>query len=237
MGRFFGISSAILLHVGVLLFGGLLFLRHDGGPGNLQQVELLSAPEKEPEKKDDPAPETDPSEALETEQEEAPDAAELLRNLDLSATVQADPGLEAASLAAIADALNGIAGGSGDFGEALTFASGGRIGGTGKPGAMDETLEGAFSLTEIDQRPRAVFQSAPLFPSEMRGKKLAGVVTLVFVVDAGGKVTSPRVEKSTHPAFEKPALDAVRQWRFEPAVRSGQRVPCKMRIPIRFQPS
>ena len=59
----------------------------------------------------------------------------------------------------------------------------------------------------------------------------------VAYVPGTGKVTNPRVEKSTHPSFEKPALESVRKWKFEPAVRSGQRVPCKMRIPIRFQPS
>jgi protein TonB len=82
-----------------------------------------------------------------------------------------------------------------------------------------------------------VFQAAPVYPSAMRGKKVEGLVTVVFVVDPSGKVATPRVEKSTHPVFEKPALDAVKQWKFEPAVKGGQRVACKMRAPIRFQPS
>jgi len=63
------------------------------------------------------------------------------------------------------------------------------------------------------------------------------VVTVTFVVDPAGKVANPKVEKASHPSFERPALDAVRQWKFEPAVKAGQRVGCKMRIPIRFQPS
>jgi TonB family protein len=175
------------------------------------------------------------TEELQTEAEEVPDAAEILRSLELS-SLQPEPELEAASLGAIADALNGIAGG-GEFDDALSFASGGRIGGTGKAVALDEGLEGAFSMTEIDQKPRAVFQAAPLFPAEMRGKKVEGVVTLIFIVDAAGKVSNPKVEKSTHKAFEKPALSAIRQWKFEPAVRGGQRVPCPMRIDIRFQPN
>jgi soluble P-type ATPase len=36
----------------------------------------------------------------------------------------------------------------------------------------------------MDQKPRAVFQSAPTYPAAMRGKKVEGVVTVVFVVDA-----------------------------------------------------
>jgi protein TonB len=57
------------------------------------------------------------------------------------------------------------------------------------------------------------------------------------VVDASGKVLDPRVTESTHADFEKPALNAIKQWKFEPAVRGGQRVACRMRVPIRFQPS
>jgi protein TonB len=45
---------------------------------------------------------------------------------------------------------------------------------------------------------------------------------------------NPKVEKSTHPAFERPALEAVRQWKFDPAVRGGEKVPSKVRVPIRF---
>ena len=102
---------------------------------------------------------------------------------------------------------------------------------------MDEKLESAFSLAEIDQKPRPVFQAAPVYPSEMRGKKVEGVVSVLFIVDAAGKVTNPRVEKSSHTAFDKPAMEAVKKWKFEPAIKGGQRVACKMRVPIRFQPS
>ena len=236
MGRFFGMFCAITLHGVVLLFGGILFLDDEEDLGTLQEVELLTTEEtEEQEDEQEEEPVAEETEELQTEAEEVPDAAEILRSLELSA-LQPEPELEAASLGAIADALNGLAGG-GDFDDALSFASGGRIGGTGKVGALDEELEGAFSMTEIDQKPRAVFQSAPLFPAEMRGKKVEGVVTLIFIVDAAGKVSNPKVEKSTHTAFEKPALSAIRQWKFEPAVKSGQRVPCPMRIDIRFQPT
>ena len=230
-----GIAGAVLVHSGVLLFGGALFLRGDADRTTTQEVELLSvtddADEKEPEKPEEqPAEET---EELETEVEQPPDTAEILRNIELSAAAAA-PALEAASLSAMEQALNGQ-GGGGDFAEALSFSSGGRIGGMGGVGSLDAGLESAFNLTEIDQKPRATFQSAPLYPSEGRG--LEGVVTVTFVVDSSGKVANTKAEKATHPAFEKPALDAVRQWKFEPAVKAGQRVGCKMRVSIRFQPS
>ena len=227
---FFGIACAIVLHVCFILFGGLLFINHKKDHGTLQQVELLSediAAEKEKPR------EREPEKTEEMETEQAPDASEIIRNLELSAAANA-PELEAASLSAIETALSGQAGGGGDFAEALNFSSGGRIGGMGKAGALDDSLENAFSLADIDQKPRAIFQAAPVYPAGKRALEV--VVSVVFVVDKTGKVTNPRVEKSTDPAFEKPAVDAVKQWKFEPAIKAGQRVSCKMRVPIRFQP-
>ncbi len=236
LGWLMGFLWAVLVHAGILLFGGWFFLDDEQDHGTTQEVELLSeddAAQEEEEKEDQPEPSDE--EQMEAETEEPPDAAEIIRNLELSA-VAAAPALDDASLGAIEAALSGQLGG-GAFSDAVSFASGGRIGGTGDPNAFGEKLDDIFSLTEIDQKPRAIFQAAPIFPSTMRGKKVEGVVTLIFVVDPSGKVTNPRVEKSSHPAFDKPALDAIKQWKFEPAVKGGERVNCKMRQSIRFQPS
>lgn len=227
-GLFFGIVCAVALHAGIILFGGSLFANNKKDHGTLQQVELLNADAVEKEKpKEQPVEKT---EQIETEK--PPDVADIVHNVEQSAAVNA-PELEAASLSAIEAALSGQAGGGGDFAEALSFSSGGRIGGTGKAGAMDQDIEKAFSLSEIDQKPRVAFQTAPVYPS---GVRTEGVVSVIFVVDQTGKVVNPHVEKSTQQEFEKPAVDAVKQWKFEPAIKAGQRVACKMRVPIRFQP-
>ncbi len=234
LGLLIGVLAAFLLHAAFILFGGLLFPAPKKDGNSIQQVDLLNdvdAPDK-----DKPVELKEEKKELETETEQPPDAAEITSALDAPPTDNT-PALEAASLSAIEAALNGGSTGGGDFAESMSFSSGGRIGGTGKAGSMEEKLEEAFSLAEIDQKPRAVFQGAPTYPSEMRGKKLEGVVTVIFVVDASGKVSNPRVEKSSHTAFAGPALNAVKKWKFEPAVRAGQRVACKMRVPIRFPAS
>lgn len=233
LGWILAVGCAVMLHIIVLLFGGVLFRADEEDHGTLQQVELLEQTEAEKEKlkPDEPKPE---EAKLETKEDEPPDARELTKSLEPPALDDA-PALDAASLSAIEQALNGQ--GGGDFSDAIDFASGGRIGGTGKGGSVEQQMENAFSLAEIDQKPRPILQSAPNYPSEMRGKKIEGIVTLIFVVESSGKVSNPRVESSTHPAFDRPALDAVRHWKFEPALKGGQRVNCKMRVPIRFQPS
>lgn len=97
-------------------------------------------------------------------------------------------------------------------------------------GGLDEI----FSLGELDQRPRAIFQQMPRYPNELLRSKRQGTVHVVFLVNKEGRVQNPRVEKSTDPAFDRSALDAVRQWRFEPGTRNGEKVQFKMRIPITF---
>src|SRR6185369_10428178 len=119
--------------------------------------------------------------------------------------------LDAASLGAIEEALSGQGGGGGDFGGSANFASGGIIGGTGTGGAGNASLEQVFNAADIDQKPRAVYQSAPAYPAEMRGKKVEGVVTVIFVVESTGKVSDLKVESSSNPSFERPAVDAVRR--------------------------
>jgi protein TonB len=232
MGPFFGVLLAVVVHLAFLLFGGLIFgIDNDKQPAP-PDVLLVSdevKQDKEQEKVVDPQVNVDP--------EEAPDAAEALSNLEPPPQQNDAPALDAASLGAIEAALNGAGGPAGEFGGQLSFASGGRIGGTGKGGPAGDMADNAFSLAEIDQQPRPVFQSAPQFPAEMRGKKIEGVVVVTFLVDATGKVGGIRIEKSSHPAFEKPAVNAVRQWKFEPAVKGGQRVSCKLRQQLRFQPN
>jgi TonB family protein len=230
-GLFLGIACAVALHAGVILFGGAIFTNYREDRGSMRQVELISENDIARDQKEKEKP-VDKAEKLETESEKAPDAAEIIRNMELETA--RTPALEAASLSSIEAALSGLTGGGGDFAESLSFASGGVIGGTGKAGAMDKGLEDAFSLSEIDQKPRVVFQAMPIYPAAMRPTE--GVVKVLFVVDSSGKVTMPRVESSTHQEFDKPAIEAVKQWKFEPAIKAGQRVACKMRAPIRFKP-
>lgn len=101
----------------------------------------------------------------------------------------------------------------------------------------DGGLEAVFSLAELDQRPRVIFQKMPNYPPELRSQNRQGTVYVVFMVDKQGKVVNPKVQKSTDSAFDRYALDAVRQWKFEPGTRRGERVQFKMRVPITYNAS
>lgn len=94
-----------------------------------------------------------------------------------------------------------------------------------------------FDVSELEKRPEVVAQVAPTYPAELRKAKIEGSVTLVFLLSEEGRVEDPRVENSTRTEFEKPALEAVRRWRFRPGMKDGQPVKTHMRLPLRFRVS
>jgi len=82
--------------------------------------------------------------------------------------------------------------------------------------------------------PAVVSQVQPAYPAEVGDTRLSGNVVIEFTVDEEGRVQDMRVVTSTHRAFEKAALAALREWRFEPGVRNGRPVKTKIRLPIAF---
>ena len=98
-----------------------------------------------------------------------------------------------------------------------------------------EESDAIFSLSDLDQKPRVVYQPAPIYPQELARKGMQGTVYVLFLVDKNGRTQDLKVQKSTHPAFNAPALKAVKQWKFEPGKRKGKPVQFRMRVPITFQ--
>lgn len=99
--------------------------------------------------------------------------------------------------------------------------------------AASKEVEELFSVADLDQHPRVLYQAQPVLDSKLR-KKLPATVHILFVVDQRGRVDNPIVQKSTDPAFESPALAAIKQWKFEPGKKKGQPVRFRMRVPFTF---
>ncbi len=96
-----------------------------------------------------------------------------------------------------------------------------------------KSAEALFSIADLDEKPRVIYQPSPVLNKEVR-QKAPGTVYILFIVDQSGRVENPIVQKSTDTVFEKPAMNAVKQWKFEPGKRNGQAVRFRMRVPISF---
>lgn len=120
----------------------------------------------------------------------------------------------------------------------IAMGSGGALAGFGEIRSLtaaEAVQEDTFDVADLEKRPEPVSQVAPTYPEALRKAKVEGVVTLIFILDETGRVEDPRVENSSRPEFEKPALDAIRKWRFSPGQKDGQAVRTYIRVPLRFR--
>jgi TonB family protein len=69
------------------------------------------------------------------------------------------------------------------------------------------------------------------------GATAGATVGLLVTVGADGTVKDAAVDVSGGPDFDAAALDAVKKWRFRPALRGGVPFAARVRIPFRFVPA
>jgi len=97
--------------------------------------------------------------------------------------------------------------------------------------ALAVSLLGTAALADV-VAPKVLDSPAAIYPAG--ATQAASVVTLV-TVDAQGQVTGAEVVESGGPAFDAAAVEAVKRWRFQPALRDGMPIPARIRIPFRFE--
>jgi TonB family protein len=82
--------------------------------------------------------------------------------------------------------------------------------------------------------PRLIRRVEPAYPPQLRAARLRGRVTLKAVIDASGDVRNVEVLASQNASFSKAAIDAVRQWKYDPAMRAGCTVPVALTVGLEF---
>jgi protein TonB len=211
------VTGAVVLAVGLFLTLPLLQAITQPPEADLvvRAVDSADLPPPPP-----PPPEEEKKE--EEKQEEEPEPPKLMEEsapLDLS---QLELALDLG--------MGGGADGIGDFGVKITTAM------AATAQASNSTADDLVSLSDLDQEPRLVHSPGPSMNDGLR-KKAPGKVVVIFIVDTSGRVENPTVQSATDPAFERPALQAIKQWRFEPGKRKGQPVRFRMRQSITFPKS
>ena len=206
-----GLAMAIMAAVGVtgVLFGILPFTHIIAHPSRSLELRKTSAtdlpPPVEPEAPPPPPEAEKPPEAP-PEPKLADAPQQILPSADLEAVTGAGGGLKG-----FADDMRSLA-------KSETTKDDGIIGGD-----------------ELEKRPEPMSTVSPTYPSDLRKQKVEGRVTLLCLVTAEGRVEDVRVENSSRPEFEKPAVEAMRKWRFRPGMKDGQAVSTYLRYPISFR--
>jgi protein TonB len=128
---------------------------------------------------------------------------------------------------------NGTGSGSG-----IGSGSGGGVGsGTGAgvgPGSGGGMGGGVFRMGKGMVPPRPIYDPEPEFSEEARKAKYQGVCTLEVVVDETGHPTHIRVVGSLGMGLDEKAIEAVKTWRFEPALKDGHPVAVAVNLEVDF---
>lgn len=74
----------------------------------------------------------------------------------------------------------------------------------------------------------------PVIPADAIRAGVRGHVVLEVLIDTDGTVKSTRVLRSI-PLLDRAAIEAVRQWRYEPVLLNGQAVPVIVVVTVPFQ--
>jgi len=81
--------------------------------------------------------------------------------------------------------------------------------------------------------PKALYTPAPQYPVIAKQTKVQGVVQIDAVLDTDGSVIEMKVV-SGHPLLIQAALDAVRQWKYEPSYLNGQPIAVELIVNVTF---
>jgi len=85
-------------------------------------------------------------------------------------------------------------------------------------------------------RPRGGYQVRPVYPEAARRAGVQGTTLLRIFIEKDGRVTNVNVERSAgHQALDEAAAEAVRRWRFEPALNATGPVSVSALVPVEFR--
>lgn len=138
------------------------------------------------------------------------------------------------ALARVQMPSNGIGSGAGIGDGAGTGVGSGRGPGVGQ-GWGGGIGGGAYRVGGGVSAPRVLYQPDPEYSEEARKAKYQGVVVLWIVVGPDGRVHDMRVSRPLGLGLDEKALEAVKQWRFEPARKDGQAVAVQVNVEVNFR--
>jgi len=94
---------------------------------------------------------------------------------------------------------------------------------------------GVFRVGGGVSAPRAVFTPDPEYSEEARKAKYQGTCVLWLVVGPDGHPRDIRVARTLGLGLDEKAIEAVKQWKFEPAMKDGKPVAVQINVEVDFR--
>jgi protein TonB len=81
--------------------------------------------------------------------------------------------------------------------------------------------------------PRLIFGPEPVYPLLAKQSNIGGAVVIDAVIDTQGNVVEMRAV-SGQPILALAAMEALRQWKYEPTILGGEAFPVRLLVTITF---
>jgi TonB family protein len=104
----------------------------------------------------------------------------------------------------------------------------------GVTGGVAGGVEGGVKGGGAAPQPKLIKMSHPVYPEEARKQGIEGDVVVEATLGVDGKVKEAKVVRSVA-ALDQAALDAVKQWVYEPVIIEGKPKTVKFTVTVRFK--
>lgn len=138
---------------------------------------------------------------------------------------EAEPDMGAVGMAG--GVPGGVAGGS------MGGVLGGVLGGVGTVAPPKPKQTGPLRVGGNVQAAKLINRITPIYPPLARQTRISGTVRLHAIISKDGTIQQLEVV-SGHPLLQQAALDAVRQWRYQPTLLNGEPVEVDTTIDVIF---
>lgn len=101
--------------------------------------------------------------------------------------------------------------------------------------AIGEFESGAVKAWDEVKPPRLVKTVPPVYPEEARKGGITGAVVLNVRTDKLGNVSRVIVLKSSDERLNQAAIDAIKQWKYEPFIQDGQAKEVVFTVTVQFK--
>ena len=95
-------------------------------------------------------------------------------------------------------------------------------------------VEASSTSAAVFLRHVSIYAPEPEFSEEARKAKYQGVCTLGLIVGTDGRPSNIRVLSSLGMGLDEKAIEAVKNWKFEPAMKDGHPVRVEIAVEVDF---
>jgi protein TonB len=125
---------------------------------------------------------------------------------------------------------------AGSFAAPVGNTAYGKVDGTAKaPQEVKEYAAPKYTpIYQVDSEPKVASEVKIPYPEEARRAGIEGTVTLSITIDLEGKVVAAKIVSGPGYGLNEAARDAIKRFRFKPAIKGGEPVSTEMKYAYTF---